>query len=298
MRRAFTVLELLVVVAIVGLIASILFPVMAQAKVAAQKAVSLSNVRQITLAQFLYADDNAGSVAMNRDCDLVGEVGRFAECQAGKGFRGWIDLTEPYVKSYAVFKSPADPTEPHPLPADALDATGLPIRAGAIWGSRENGRRLLGGDFRSSYARNNNFANNGTYTAQMEQSPYPGTLVLIYSFTANTGAGATASEGIPGSTFTIVRDPLISTDSQDCPAYQPGSSGNVRSNFFGALPDYGRELERARPSSRRYAGKAIYGFADGHAQALSPESIKGQCGWGTGRGVEFGNNGREPDFRF
>lgn len=298
MAKGFTILELLTVTAILGLLASILFPVMSRAKGAAQRSVSLSNVRQISLAQFLYADDNEGAVAMNRDCDLVDEEVRFAVCRPGTAFRGWIDLTEPYVKSYAVFKSPADTTKPIPLPLTAKDAQGRPVEDGAIWGSRENGRQLRGGDFRSSYARNNNFANNGTYTAKFAQSGYPSTLVLVYSFTPNTGAGATTNEGIPGSTFTIARDPLVATNPQECPSYVPNAPGTSRSNYFGALPEYGRNLERDLPSARRYGGRGIYGFADGHAEVLPPERIKGQCGWGTNRGVEFGNDGKEPDFRF
>jgi prepilin-type N-terminal cleavage/methylation domain-containing protein len=56
-RRAFTLIELLVVIAIIAILAAILFPVFAQAKIAAKKAVSLSNLKQIGLAQFMYMGD-------------------------------------------------------------------------------------------------------------------------------------------------------------------------------------------------------------------------------------------------
>ncbi len=42
--RAFTLIELLVVIAIIAILAAILFPVFAQAKLAAKKTQSLSNV--------------------------------------------------------------------------------------------------------------------------------------------------------------------------------------------------------------------------------------------------------------
>jgi prepilin-type N-terminal cleavage/methylation domain-containing protein len=57
MKRAFTLIELLVVIAIIAILAAILFPVFAQAKLAAKKTVSLSNLNQIGLADIMYAND-------------------------------------------------------------------------------------------------------------------------------------------------------------------------------------------------------------------------------------------------
>ncbi len=58
MKRAFTLIELLVVIAIIAILAAILFPVFAQAKTAAKKSASVSNAKQMGLAQFLYMGDN------------------------------------------------------------------------------------------------------------------------------------------------------------------------------------------------------------------------------------------------
>jgi len=58
MRRAFTLIELLVVIAIIAILAAILFPVFAQAKLAAKKTKSLSNVKNLGTAFHIYLSDN------------------------------------------------------------------------------------------------------------------------------------------------------------------------------------------------------------------------------------------------
>jgi len=56
-NRAFTLIELLVVIAIIAILAAILFPVFAQAKLAAKKASSLSNIKQMGIAFPMYQND-------------------------------------------------------------------------------------------------------------------------------------------------------------------------------------------------------------------------------------------------
>jgi len=56
-RRAFTLIELLVVIAIIAILAAILFPVFAQAKEAAKKTSCVTQVKQIAIANLLYAGD-------------------------------------------------------------------------------------------------------------------------------------------------------------------------------------------------------------------------------------------------
>ncbi len=57
MKKAFTLIELLVVIAIIAILAAILFPVFAQAKVAAKKTVALSNAKNLGLAVKIYMSD-------------------------------------------------------------------------------------------------------------------------------------------------------------------------------------------------------------------------------------------------
>lgn len=57
-QNAFTLIEILVVIAIISILAAILFPVFAQAKAAAKQSQSVSNLRQIGVAWTLYAMDS------------------------------------------------------------------------------------------------------------------------------------------------------------------------------------------------------------------------------------------------
>jgi prepilin-type N-terminal cleavage/methylation domain-containing protein len=56
-NRGFTLMELLVVVAIIAILAAILFPVLAQAREKARQTICLSNMQQLARAQSMYLQD-------------------------------------------------------------------------------------------------------------------------------------------------------------------------------------------------------------------------------------------------
>jgi prepilin-type N-terminal cleavage/methylation domain-containing protein/prepilin-type processing-associated H-X9-DG protein len=108
-RTGFTLIELLVVIAIIAILAAILFPVFAQAKVAAKKAVDLSNMKQCGLGLMLYAndyDDTTPQTSWEVSPSVYGPIPPF---DPGGQFQvHWTYLVQPYVKSYKIFLSPSD----------------------------------------------------------------------------------------------------------------------------------------------------------------------------------------------
>jgi prepilin-type N-terminal cleavage/methylation domain-containing protein/prepilin-type processing-associated H-X9-DG protein len=59
--RAFTLVELLIVIGIIALLISILLPTIARARKQANSVACLSNVRQLTMAMISYANENKGN---------------------------------------------------------------------------------------------------------------------------------------------------------------------------------------------------------------------------------------------
>ena len=113
--RAFTLLELLVVISIIAILAALLLPALARAKDMAKRVGCLNNQKQLGLGWDIYVGDFNGNMPLN-DCELSGTIARStsnswvvgnakvdidpATITSGSIFR--------YVKNAAVYKCPAD----------------------------------------------------------------------------------------------------------------------------------------------------------------------------------------------
>lgn len=99
--RGFTLIELLVVMAIVSILAAILFPVFSKARLKVNGAVCESNLKQITMAVLLYAEDYDG---------------KFPNLPPRYTWYGdsWASKLVPYLKNTKVFTCPNDTRKPYP----------------------------------------------------------------------------------------------------------------------------------------------------------------------------------------
>lgn len=89
--RGFTLVELLVVISVIAVLMAILMPVLGRVREVGQRAVCLSNLRQLTLAWILYAEENDGR--------LVGGVAFQITKQGGKTLEPWMGTAFQYPEN-------------------------------------------------------------------------------------------------------------------------------------------------------------------------------------------------------
>jgi prepilin-type N-terminal cleavage/methylation domain-containing protein len=75
--KAFTLIELLVVIAIIAILAALLLPTLSLAKERGQRAVCLSNLRQLGVSIQAYASDNDGKIPYGPKAPLFTNPGDF-----------------------------------------------------------------------------------------------------------------------------------------------------------------------------------------------------------------------------
>jgi len=114
MKKAFTLIELLVVIAIIAILAAILFPVFAQAKMAAKKTSDLSNTKQLMLGVVMYGSDYDDTYPF---C-----WGWWSE------WKPWHQQVDPYVKNTQLWLSPVDNWGRGTEGSDPTCQTGKPTR--------------------------------------------------------------------------------------------------------------------------------------------------------------------------
>jgi prepilin-type N-terminal cleavage/methylation domain-containing protein/prepilin-type processing-associated H-X9-DG protein len=116
----FTLIELLVVIAIIAVLMAILMPALGRAREQGKRAVCLGNLKQLSLAWIMYADDNdqrivSGNAGATRNGEVTAWIGKawhdnygsgafLPEEEQKAGIRA--GLLWPYVKEEGLYKCP------------------------------------------------------------------------------------------------------------------------------------------------------------------------------------------------
>jgi prepilin-type N-terminal cleavage/methylation domain-containing protein/prepilin-type processing-associated H-X9-DG protein len=235
-RRAFTLIELLVVIAIIAILAAILFPVFAQAKLAAKKTAALSNSKNIGTAMHIYladADDTTPSVySVN---------GRSADV---------YQLMQPYVKNMTIFFSDewrlqngASVGGTSTASCDNRASNTIP---GYYVPSGEDQTRCVSFGYNWGFGI---WAGGGLTGAQYNWDG------------ATTPTASSPNTVLPGISATAVENPARMAafgDTYNGRRYTMSAIGSILTYYMGP----------ARNNSLRYGGSFNFAFVDGHAKSM------------------------------
>jgi prepilin-type N-terminal cleavage/methylation domain-containing protein/prepilin-type processing-associated H-X9-DG protein len=267
-RKAFTLIELLVVIAIIAILAAILFPVFAQAKLAAKKTNDLSQLKQNALGTLMYDGDYDDTALVfpyagrwSTSCPGCGVATELASGQLGPQ---WADRLQPYLKNKAIL---SDPSNQQTIFTDSPSPTNA--MGGGYWPLGGTSATDFTHLYRVTYTYNDlvSHGDDNPLTpkaASMTSMPDPADTVLMGP---NPNWFSTPSCH-PNSNGTVDLDWDVSTA-----ANMPGAPGQGY-ELWGAVP-YGSNL-----ANGGYNGGANFSYTDGHAK-YAKVAIGGDAGFGT-----------------
>ena len=116
-RSGFSLIELLVVIAIIAILAALLLPALSRSKEQGQRVACINNLKQLSLAWVMYADDHDGVLPPNNFVWNVETGAPLIEEESWCPNNTRIDadtrnvergLLFPYVRNAALYRCPAD----------------------------------------------------------------------------------------------------------------------------------------------------------------------------------------------
>ncbi len=267
----FTLIELLVVIAIIAILAAILFPVFAQAKLAAKKTADLSNMKQTGLAVAIYLNDNDDTYPEN-------QMGNFSNWPASTAEWTSVLVIGPYTKNYDLLVSPVDPRASINGATDyTYGGPGMPV-ATRPWHQMSylSNSFTNWGDHRLYWGLDSGAGNTGVFTIGTSESNsadsptnassvnHPANVIMfasgLYDYYHN---------------FFQMPDGCLDNEIDYCYAwkaiYDTYQTIDARLAKSPADPLYGMW--------RQFNGKSNFTFTDTHAKSVAPEQVDQPSYW-------------------
>ncbi len=273
-KRGFTLIELLVVIAIIAILAAILFPVFAQAKVAAKKAACISNMKQWSLAHQMYWADFDDMVSLWQYHYNFSVIAPQYDRDLG-------NLLYPYVKNMQMSVTPNSPISYRAR----LTSIYFP-NPGTLTGQARTDQEIFNAGWLTDYGYNYQaltgfFAGNPPYApfgfmwnpqkATSVQNPGDSILSVTGVFDRDSAGGV-----LDGGQLPIDPPCRYYTDGTDTLAPSPyGSTG--RYYYGGWRPDLPLAWNVFGGVWPYYANRATVGFMDSHAKSLNIGAISAGC---------------------
>jgi len=263
-KKAFTLIELLVVIAIIAILAAILFPVFAQAKLAAKKTASLSNTKQIGLAELMYQNDfdDYFVLGFSTGTDTAYNP---ATGKTSSQMQTWVTPIEPYIKSFAMMVDPG------------VGDTGGLINGSESWIGSQN----WDVDYGYNYLFLSPWASCSHSVSRSDSSAtHPSSTVM---FSTSEGWYGHPNEGFfaanaPGAW------PIIAPAPVDCILYSGDPSdavlGGASANWSGANPlPVGPYTSNVRALKTYSGGLCV--FVDGHSKFMNTGAMSAGTDYAT-----------------
>jgi prepilin-type processing-associated H-X9-DG protein/prepilin-type N-terminal cleavage/methylation domain-containing protein len=276
---AFTLIELLVVISIISILASMLLPVLSQAKEEGRSALCKSNQHQLTVASMNYSLDNANWLnPLQTQLDPT-----------------QVETTYRVILWYYVAQNPRVydcPTEQYAVYADGISAYdasygGFPLTPDVNWSQTGIGlagpyEAGAGGDYEKWNQSGIGVA--GAHWIHIDGNPDPSAQVSSMPFGRPT---PDYYEGLHRSTEIGTASKLIWYGDGGCgsPANWADDSWwikNTDTSGGGSEDMPFNRLQQDQYGCQRHDGKANYAFADGHVVLLNANEIRcdaGECWW-------------------
>jgi prepilin-type N-terminal cleavage/methylation domain-containing protein/prepilin-type processing-associated H-X9-DG protein len=262
-KRGFTLIELLTVIALIAILAALLFPVFGQARAMARKSVCLSNFKQMMFACLMYSAD------YDEVFPIAGQD--FIDCNNPPLFLD--NLLYPYTTNQEIWNCPEDTASEQSREASLCDDTTIPT---------DPIQRQRDAAFRSDFALNweyfgpvgencPNYVGNETFGVPMAAAQHQSTSIYATDSVYWRLPDGTPVEGGNGFVDAPCRYLADGTDT-----FTPVGTCSDRTGS-GWLPSKPLDWQVYGGVWPWHLGKVNVAFADGHVKTITIAQISAGC---------------------